>query len=142
MKFTFISLFSLLFVLNNQVLACTTFLISGKYTVDGKPILYKNRDTDEMQNSLAFFNDGKYKYIGLVNGTASWSKEVWGGYNEAGFAIINTAAYNNNIGDTTNLKDQEGVVMKLALQTCASIQDFENLLKSMHKPLEIGRAHV
>ncbi|MEI6139345.1 MAG: carcinine hydrolase/isopenicillin-N N-acyltransferase family protein [Mariniphaga sp.] len=137
MKFTFISLFSLLFVLNNQVLACTTFLISGKYTVDGKPILYKNRDTDEMQNSLAFFNDGKYKYIGLVNGTASWSKEVWGGYNEAGFAIINTAAYNNNIGDTTNLKDQEGVVMKLALQTCASIQDFENLLKSMHKPLGV-----
>ena len=137
MKFILISLFSLLLILNEQTKACTTFLISGKYTVDGKPILYKNRDTDEMQNSLAYFNDGKYKYIGLVDGKTSWNKEVWGGYNEAGFAIINTAAYNNNIGDTTKLKDREGVVMKLALQTCATVQDFENLLKSSHKPLGV-----
>ena len=137
MKFTLLCLFSLLIVLTDQTIACTSFLISGKYTVDGKPILYKNRDTDEMQNSLAFFNDGKYKYIGLVNGNASWNKEVWGGYNEAGFAIINTAAYNNNIGDTTKLNDREGVVMKLALQTCATIQDFENLLKSSPKPLGV-----
>ena len=137
MKFTLLCLFSLLIVLTDQTIACTSFLISGKYTVDGKPILYKNRDTDEMQNSLAFFNDGKYKYIGLVNGTASWNKEVWGGYNEAGFAIINTAAYNNNIGDTTKLNDREGVVMKIALQSCATIQDFENQLKSSHKPLGV-----
>jgi len=88
-----------------------------------------------MQNALAFFNDGKYKFIGLVNGTANWNKEVWGGYNETGFAIINTAAYNNNIGDTTKLKDQEGVIMKLALQTCQTLEDFENLLKSIPKPM-------
>jgi hypothetical protein len=122
-------------ILTVQSFACTSFLISGKFTTDGKPILFKNRDTDEMQNSLAFFDDGKYKYIGLVNGTANWSKEVWGGYNEAGFAIINTAAYNNNIGDTTKLKDQEGAIMKLALQTCQTLDDFENLLKSLPKPM-------
>ena len=137
MKFTLLCLFSLLIVLTDQIIACTSFMISGKYTADGKPILYKNRDTDEMQNSLAFFNDGKYKYIGLVNGTTDWNKEVWGGYNETGFAIINTAAYNNNIGDTTKLMDREGVVMKLALQTCASLQDFENLLKSFAKPMGV-----
>lgn len=113
----------------DQSFGCTTFLISGKYTADGKPILFKNRDADQMQNALAFFNDGKYKYIGLVNGTANWNKEVWGGYNEAGFAIINTAAYNNNIGDTIKLKDREGVIMKLALQTCQTLEDFENFLK-------------
>lgn len=54
----------------DQTIACTTFLISGKYTTDGKPLLFKNRDADQMQNSLAFFEDGKYKFIGLVNGTA------------------------------------------------------------------------
>ena len=115
--------------------ACTTFIISGKHTVDGRPLLFKNRDTDQKQNSLVYFNDGRYKYIGLVDGTAEWNKMVWGGYNEAGFAIMNSAAYNNNTGDTSKLKDQEGVIMKLALQTCATLKDFEKLLGSLPKPM-------
>lgn len=118
-----------------DAMACTTFLISGKYTPDGKPILFKNRDTDQMQNSLAFFEDGKYKYIGLVDGTEEWKNMVWGGYNETGFAIINSAAYNNNIGDTSSFKDQEGVIMKLALQTCETLADFEILLARLPKPM-------
>jgi hypothetical protein len=123
--------------LSIQNQACTTFLISGKYTADGKPLLFKNRDTDEMQNSLAYFADGKYKFIGLVDGKKDWEKAVWGGYNETGFAIINTAAYNNNLGDTTKFKDQEGVVMKQALQTCRSLEDFEKLLESWPKPMGV-----
>lgn len=117
--------------------ACTTFLISGKYTADGKPMLFKNRDTDEMQNSLAFFTDGKYQYIGLVDGRADWNKMVWGGYNETGFAIMNSAAYTNNIGDTSKFMDQEGVLMKLALQKCRTVEDFEELLRSLPKPLGV-----
>jgi len=120
-----------------QPLACTTFLVSGKYTSDGKPLLFKNRDTDEMQNSLSYFTDGQYKYIGLVDGVKDWNKMIWSGYNETGFAIINTAAYNNNLGDTTKLKDQEGVVMKLALQTCRNLADFEKLLESLPKPMGV-----
>lgn len=120
-----------------QIFACTTFLVSGKYTEDGRPLLFKNRDTDEMQNSLVFFKDGKYKYIGLVDGVKDWSKMVWGGYNETGFAIINTAAYNNNLGDTTKLIDQEGVLMKRALQSCQTLADFEKLLESLPKPLGV-----
>ena len=117
--------------------ACTTFLVSGKYTPDGRPLLYKHRDTGEPNNALMKFDDGRYKYIGLVNATADWSKEVWGGYNETGFAIINSAAYNNNIDDKTKFADQEGVVMKLALQNCATLKDFENLLDSLPKPLGV-----
>lgn len=67
-----------------EAFTCTTFVISGKFTMNGKPILFKNRDSKEMQNSLAFFTDSKYKYIGLVNGTDEWYKMVWGGYNETG----------------------------------------------------------
>ena len=36
--------------------ACTTFLISGKSTADGKPILFKNRDTDNPNNALECCN--------------------------------------------------------------------------------------
>ncbi|MCX6237681.1 MAG: carcinine hydrolase/isopenicillin-N N-acyltransferase family protein [Bacteroidia bacterium] len=134
-KIAILCILNLILIITNQAFACTLFLISGKNTADGKPILFKNRDADQMQNALAFFNDGKYKYIGLVNGTVNWSKEVWGGYNETGFAIINSAAYNNNVGDTTRLKDQEGVIMKLALQTCQTLADFENLIKTIPKPM-------
>jgi hypothetical protein len=129
-----LSLVVTLLIFTANTFACTSFIISGKHTSDGKPILFKNRDTDEKQNSLVFFTDGLYKYIALVDGNQEWNKMLWGGYNEAGFAIINTAAYNNNIGDTSEFKDQEGVVMKLALQTCRSLEDFEKLLRSLPKP--------
>ena len=136
-KLTFVCIAGFLLMFVVQTFACTTFLISGKYTAAGRPMLFKNRDTDQMQNSLAYFTDGKYKYIGLVDGTKDWNKAIWGGYNEAGFAIINTAAYNNNLGDTTKFMDQEGVVMKLALQTCQSLSDFEKLLETLPKPMGV-----
>ncbi len=118
--------------------ACTTFIISGKNTPDGKPILYKNRDTGTLDNAIVFFNDGKYQYIGIVDSKESWMKDVWGGYNSAGFAIMNSMAYNNNIGDTTKFADQEGVVMKIALASCATLADFEKLLNDLPKPLGVN----
>lgn len=120
-----------------ETFACTTFIVSGKYTPDGRPILYKHRDTGTLDNALVFFTDGKYPYIGLVDGTADGTSTVWGGYNSAGFAIMNSAAYNNNIGDTTTLLDREGIVMKLALQQCATLADFEKMLKDLPKPLGV-----
>ena len=123
--------------MTGDIWSCTTFIISGKNTPDGKPILYKNRDTGTLDNAIVFFSDGKYQYIGLVDSRESWKKEVWGGYNSAGFAIMNSAAYNNNIGDTTKYADQEGVVMKLALASCATLADFEKMLTDMPKPLGV-----
>lgn len=117
--------------------ACTTFIISGKYTPDGKPVLYKHRDTGTLDNTLAYFNDGTYPYIGVVNGTSNWSREVWGGYNSQGFAIINSVAYNMNSGDTTTFENQEGELMKMALMSCASVDDFEKMLNELPKPLGV-----
>jgi len=121
----------------NEASACTTFIISGKYTPDGRPILYKHRDTGTLDNALVFFTDGKYPYIGLVDATSEGRSTVWGGYNSAGFAIMNSAAYNNNIGDTSKLVDREGIVMKLALQKCATLADFEKMLTELPKPLGV-----
>ncbi len=115
--------------------ACTTFIISGRFTPDGKPILYKHRDTGTLDNALACFNDGKYPYIAVVNGNIKWALEVWGGFNAAGFAIMNSAAYNMNVGDTTTFADQEGKIMKRALMSCATVDDFEKMLNDLPKPL-------
>jgi hypothetical protein len=124
--------------MTGDIWSCTTFIISGKNTPDGKPILYKNRDTGTLDNAIVFFSDGKYQYIGIVDSRESWKKEVWGGLNSAGFAIMNSMAYNNNVGDTTKFEDQEGVVMKLALASCATLADFEKLLTDLPKPLGVN----
>ncbi len=120
-----------------QLFSCTTAVISGKFTKDHRPLLWKHRDSGFLQNKLMYFSDGTYDYIGLVNSVDSLGKEVWAGSNSAGFAIMNAASYNLNIGDTTKLKDREGVLMKKALQQCATLQDFEQLLTDWPKPMGI-----
>lgn len=135
--FLLIIIFGLVFISINDMAACTTAIITGKATPDGRPILLKHRDSDSYQNKLMYFNDGKYSYIGLVNSEDLEGKEVWSGANSAGFAIMNAASYNLNDNDTTKLKDQEGIIMKEALRSCATLSDFENLLKEWTKPLGV-----
>ena len=121
-----------------SMLACTTAIVSGKNTPDGRPLLVKHRDSGFEQNKLVYFNDGKYNYIGLVNSVDSLGQEVWGGCNSAGFAIINSASYNlKEKDDTTSIKDREGIIMKLALQQCETLEDFEKLLADLPKPLGV-----
>jgi hypothetical protein len=114
--------------------ACTTAIVSGNFTPDGRPLLLKHRDTSFDQNALMYFNDGKYRYIGLINAEDPEGREVWAGFNSAGFAIMNSESYNLNISDTTRLRDMEGVLMKKALQTCATVDEFETFLKNYSKP--------
>ena len=82
------------------LLACTTAIVSGKATPDGRPLLLKHRDSGFYQNKIMHFNDGKYKYVGVVNSADRTGKEIWAGYNSAGFAIMNSASYNLNKDDT------------------------------------------
>jgi len=137
-KYGFLLLLILCTLAFTNTWACTTFIISGSHTADGKPILFKHRDSRSFDNSLVYFSDGKYDHIAVVNAERdNWNTMAWGGYNSAGFAIMNSAAYNNNMGDTTQLIDQEGIVMKLALERCKTIADFERLLQELPKPMGV-----
>lgn len=136
----FIELFLVFLLISNQstVRPCTTAVVSGKATEDGRPLLLKNRDASELQNRIVFFSDSKYRFIGLVNSQDKNNEEVWVGFNEAGFGIMNSASYNlKRPDDTTKLSDLEGKLMKLALDKCATVDDFENLLKELPKPLGV-----
>ena len=117
--------------------ACTTAVISGKYTKDDRPLLWKNRDTWAINNKIMYFDDAKYSYMGLVNSTDSLGKSLWIGMNETGFAIMNSASYNLNIGDTTKLSGLEGRIMKHALATCATVNDFEKYLANLETPTRL-----
>jgi len=118
--------------------ACTTAIVSGKYTADGRPLLFKQRDTPQLENKLVAFQDGKYPYLGLVNSKDTLGKEVFGGFNKAGFAIMNSASYNLNPNDSGKDDGVDGLIMKLALQKCATLADFEHLLDSLPKPLNVS----
>jgi hypothetical protein len=106
--------------------ACTTAVISGAATANGRPLLWKNRDADDLQNQVVFCADGKYSYIGLVNRGDAAGEEIWAGMNEKGFAIMNAASYNLEADAGT---EAEGRFMKLALQSCGTLVDFQALLE-------------
>lgn len=72
--------------------ACTTAVISGRATPDGRSIIWKLRDTDDLENSMRYFTDGKYPYLGLVNSKDTKGENVWAGSNSEGFAIMNSAS--------------------------------------------------
>ncbi len=128
-------IFFLSFIISNSY-ACTTAVISGKYTKDGRPLLWKHRDTWSIHNKVVQFDDGKYPYVGLVNSQDSLGKSVWIGYNSTGFAIMNSASYNLN-NDTIKQSGLEGRIIKKALQTCATIDDFEKMLKKLKQPTRL-----
>jgi len=117
----------------SEIFACTTAVISGKHTKDGRPLLWKHRDTWAVNNKIMQFDDGKYVYTGLVNSKDSLGKSVWIGFNSTGFSIMNSASYNLN-NDTIKQSGLEGRVIKKALQTCATIDEFEQMLLDMPEP--------
>ena len=101
-------------------------------------MMWKVRDSDYAKNSLMYFNDGKYSYVGLINSEDAEGKQIWGGSNSAGFSIMNSASFNVNLGDTTSKKDLEGYFMRKALQSCATLEEFEELLRNNPKPMGLA----
>jgi hypothetical protein len=124
----------LTFLTISPVCACTTAVISGKATVDGRPILWKNRDTSSRHNELVILDDGKYRVLAVVN--AGKRNSVWMGVNEAGFCIENSLSKDLRIDEETEGPGNGGL-MKRALQTCATVDDFRKLLEETN---ETGRS--
>lgn len=107
------------------LLACTTGVISGKATVDGRPLLWKNRDTSAKNNQVVYLADGDYRAMAVI--TAGGTSSIWMGVNEAGFCIENSVTRDLSEKDAKGLGN--GSFMKKALLTCATVEDFERLLR-------------
>ncbi|MGB9763927.1 MAG: carcinine hydrolase/isopenicillin-N N-acyltransferase family protein [Candidatus Saccharicenans sp.] len=124
-----ISLFLILWLGPQPAPACTLIVASGKATSNGRPLMWKNRDTSQLLNKLMYFSGSKYKFIGLINADDVESKEIWAGLNERGLAIMNSQA------DDLALKEKKydgagnGAFMKKALGECASVEEFEQFLQ-------------
>jgi hypothetical protein len=132
----FLTVLVLVFVLlSNNALACTSAIITGRVTANGRPLLWKHRDTGQEQNRIEYFNTGKYAFLALTDATDKGGI-AWTGTNNAGFSIMNTASYNLK-DDQVKEMDQEGALMYRALELCASLQDFEKMLDTLSRPMRV-----
>ncbi len=134
MKKTILITFLLLAIAASDISACTVAVISGKYTKDGRPLLWKNRDTWAVNNKIMYFEGDKYSFMGLVNSVDETGKSLWIGMNDQGFAIMNSNSYNLTLGDTAEHSGLEGRLIKHALATCATVEDFQDYLDGLEDP--------
>ena len=125
----FVFLLCCTFLMSAHLFACTTAVISGKATRDGRPIVWKQRDTGTLENKLVYHTGGKYVFLGIHDLDDTANAEMFMGSNAVGFSIINTASYNLEYPKYRGKMDEEGIVMKRALATCATLADFEAMLK-------------
>jgi len=129
--------FALLLIPSIATEACTTAVISGKATADGRPLLWKNRDRSFVHNEVTLFTEGKYRAAAVVNAGSRTS--IWMGVNEAGFCI------ENSVTDDLKVKGAKGFgngsFMKEALLTCATVEDFRALLEKTNKTGRATRAN-
>jgi hypothetical protein len=109
--------------------ACTLIVASGKATVSGLPLMWKNRDTSELLNKLIYLRGSKYNFIGLVDSKDATGKEIWAGLNDRGLAIMNSQAEDLAVKEKKYEGAGNGAFMKMALSECATVDDFEKLLE-------------
>jgi hypothetical protein len=93
--------------------ACTSAVVGPKASLTGTPILWKNRDTSRLSNKVVFINEEPFAYLCLANARADSGRSCYAGLNAAGFAIMNTVAYNVP-KIAAERKDREGIVIPAA----------------------------
>ncbi len=119
---------------------CTSAIIGAEANPYGRPILWKHRDTSAIDNKVEYVatRPGEHSYVALFNAADKKLQEAWMGMNDAGFAIMNTASYNLKDDKVSNKQmDKEGFVMTKALKNCITVDDFEELLKKLPRPMGV-----
>ncbi len=110
---------------------CTIGVFSGRATSDGRPLLWKNRDVTNGVQKFCYYRrvavagDTTMEFI--ANAYSRDTTRFYMGLNEAGFAVMNSNTY--NLGDVMNDGVEDGQLMKMALESCRTIADFEHILE-------------
>ncbi|GAB4378353.1 MAG: hypothetical protein Kow0042_26890 [Calditrichia bacterium] len=122
--------------------ASTVGIATGNRTVDGRPLLFKNRDrTDAFPADVQYYQGssalGEYSYVYHKNLSQSHTC-VRMGINTAGFGIGNSDSENLS-GTGAGMSNSQ--LLAEALRTCATIQDFRDLLDATNGSRDV-HAHV
>ena len=125
-----------LFLEYSAVLACTSAVVAPQRSSEGVPLLWKHRDNAVYTNTrIEYISDGKYAYSAVVPNNKNYANGVYAGVNEKGFGVISTAT--KNLPEATpeeykacKLRRMKGGVMWNGLRECATIEEFEEMLKT------------
>jgi hypothetical protein len=112
---------------------CTALVAGAGATADHAPVLWKNRDTGTLSNKLLWVDESPHDYLCLANAESDSGRFCYAGLNDAGFAIINTVAYNLP-EESGEMADLEGQLMAEALRTCRTVDDFARFLAANTGP--------
>ena len=117
--------------------ACTSIIVSGKVSADGRPFIFKNRDANDKNHVIIICKGEKFHYTAITNKdyNAIRPSKVYSGYNQTGFSIINTVA--NNLNGLKKDISNNTRVLRRALEICKTLKDFETLLDTLPKPLHV-----
>lgn len=121
----------LFFIPVDSILGCTSILISGKLTPDGKPLLLKHRDAVNDHSFIARIKGEKYDIMALVDSNYLRLKNVYCGMNNANFSIVNTGTF--NLGNRKIKGIDPTRIMYTALSKCKNLGEFENLLSALQQ---------
>jgi hypothetical protein len=111
---------------------CTTAIFSGAVTSDGRPIIWKNRDVSNFDQRYVYYSS--YQRNGITtlpfigDCYRADTTRIFMGSNSRGFAIMNADSY--NLHDTLPYGPDDGTIMRLALESCVLLSDFEAFLDS------------
>jgi len=120
-------------------LSCDVAVVSGKYTTDGRPVLWKNFDCSAAWAQQVIYFPAKNPKAGdyfmlyhhddlmeLINNSPVMPQS---GANEAGFAVSVAAVYEDlaPLHESGNLNTD---LVQDAVEQCATLEDFESLLKT------------
>lgn len=136
MKYIYVLLIALTLYYPVSSFACTTIILSGKATKDGRPLMWKNSDTENLNHSLVYSDKKGYPYLGIARNTSTNENmaSIWIGTNSEGFSIMNTLSYNLT---EQQIATNNGSLMRKALSVCKNVPDFKNFLDTLPRPLNV-----
>ena len=140
MKRHILTLLAALTLVQLPSFACTSVIVSGKATPDGRPLMWKNRDTGSKENHVMHFSahDGCFSFVALVTSGVKEPHSIWIGTNSEGFSIMNTQSYNITSAEDKDKDDDNGGFMRAALERCGSVEAFEKWLSELPKPWNVS----
>jgi hypothetical protein len=119
----------------SSVYPCTLAVISGKASRDGRALMWKNRDTDKVDNKTLYLKGPKYAFIALADAGDAKGEEAWGGLNSEGFAIMNSQT--DDQGAPGKDGADNGRFMRRALGECGNVAAFETLMEAVRGTLDL-----
>ncbi|MCR5819996.1 MAG: hypothetical protein K6F94_03475 [Bacteroidaceae bacterium] len=118
-----------------RALGCTVMIVAASATDDGRPLLFKNRDSSSayMVDIKADQHEG-FRFVAQYALCDDTWEGPWSGFNEQGFCIANSLSYNYSGAEYASMNR---VILDMALRRCSTASDFEVLIDSLAKPMDV-----